>query len=412
MFKQAYASMINLAQKPERNQAWSKGEIILSSWQKRGYCIDAMRTLSRSQLPKPVFDFADGAAEDEVTMRGNESDFGKYALVPRPLEGAAGRDMSLELFGKKLSMPVIVGPTGLSGLFWPNGERETARAATKAGTAYCLSHGSTCTLEELAQTGAAPKWMQVFIYRERDFTQELCERAQAANYDALVLTIDNQVLGKRERDLANGFAIPPEFGFTGYLSMLAKYRWLWRMRGTYGRLTFANYARPGEDTNLSQLAGRMSELLDPAMTWDDVRWVRDIWKGPMILKGVLHPEDAAKAIDMGVDSVVVSNHGGRQLDTAITSITALPGIFDAIGGRASILIDGGIRRGTDVLKAVALGATACLIGRPQLWGVAVAGEAGVAHVLDIYARELDIAMGLCGAKSLAEITPELLAAGG
>ena len=412
MFKQAHASMISVAQKPERNQAWSKGEIILSSWQKRGYCIDAMRTLSRSQLPKPVFDFADGAAEDEVTMRGNESDFGKYALVPRPLEGAAGRDMSLELFGKKLSMPVIVGPTGLSGLFWPNGERETARAATKAGTAYCLSHGSTCTLEELAQTGAAPKWMQVFIYRERDFTQELCERAQAANYDALVLTIDNQVLGKRERDLANGFAIPPEFGFTGYLRMLAKYRWLWRMRDTYGRLTFANYARSGENTNLSQLAGRMSELLDPAMTWDDVRWVRDMWKGPMILKGVLHPEDAAKAIDMGVDSVVVSNHGGRQLDTAITSITALPGIFDAIGGRASILIDGGIRRGTDVLKAVALGATACLIGRPQLWGVAVAGEAGVAHVLDILARELDIAMGLCGAKSLAEITPELLAARG
>ena len=379
-----------------------------TSWQKRGYSINAIRGLARTELPKPVFDYADGAAEREVTMQGNENDFKRYALVPRPLIGAAKRDISVELFGKKLALPLIVGPTGLSGLFWPDGERETARAAAAAGTAFCLSHGSTCTLEELAETGVAPRWMQVFIYRERDFTRELCTRAKAANFDALTLTLDNQVIGKRERDLANGFTIPPEFDVRSYISMIAKYRWLWRMRSAYGNLTFANYTRAGEKNDLSQLAKRMGDLLDPGMTWDDVSWVRDLWTGPMILKGVLHPEDAAKAAAIGVDALVVSNHGGRQLDGAITSLAALPGIVDAVSGQMPILMDGGVRRGTDVLKVLALGATACLIGRPHLWGLAVAGKAGVKHVLDIYAQELDIAMGLCGIKALAEITPELL----
>ena len=190
--------------------------------------------------------------------------------------------------------------------------------------------------------------------------------------------------------------------------MITKYRWLWRMRSAYRTLTFANYMRVGEKNDLSKLAQRMGNLLDPGMTWDDVSWVRDLWKGPMILKGVLHPEDAARAASIGVDALVVSNHGGRQLDGAITSLAALPGIVDAVPGQIPILMDGGIRRGTDVLKALALGATACLIGRPHLWGLAVAGNAGVKHVLDIYAEELNIAMGLCGIKALAEITPELL----
>ena len=379
-----------------------------TSWQKRGYSIDAIRELARTELPKPVFDYADGAAEREITMQGNENDFKNYALVPRPLKGAATCDISVELFGKKLALPLIVGPTGLSGLFWPDGERETARAAAAAGTAFCLSHGSTCTLEELAETGVTPRWMQVFIYRERDFTRELCNRAKDANFDALMLTLDNQVIGKRERDLSNGFTIPPEFGFDSYISMITKYRWLWRMRSAYRTLTFANYMRVGEKNDLSQLAQRMGNLLDPGMTWDDVSWVRDLWKGPMILKGVLHPEDAARAATIGVDALVVSNHGGRQLDGAITSLAALPGIVDAVPGQMPILMDGGVRRGTDVLKALALGATACLIGRPHLWGLAVAGKAGVKHVLDIYAQELGIAMGLCGVKALAEITPELL----
>tara|TARA_Y100001960_G_scaffold319229_1_gene390252 strand:- start:517 stop:1677 length:1161 start_codon:yes stop_codon:yes gene_type:complete len=381
---------------------------MISSWKKQGYSIDAMRLLARNELPKPVFDYADGGAEREITMRSNESAFKRYALVPKPLRGAANRDLSATLFGKKITLPLVIGPTGLSGLFWPDGEREAAKATAEAGTIFCLSHGSTCTIEELAATGISPRWMQVFIYREREFTRELCKRAQASGYEALILTLDNQVIGKRERDLANGFTIPPEFNVFSYIQMITKYRWLWRMRNAYKNLTFANYARAGEKTSLYQLAQRMSDILDPGMTWDDISWLRDIWKGPLIIKGVLDPEDAAKATTIGIDALVISNHGGRQLDGAITSLAALPSIVEVVSRKMPILIDGGIRRGTDILKVLALGATACMIGRPHLWGLSVAGKAGVKHVIDIYAGELDTAMGLCGIKNLAEITPELL----
>lgn len=377
-------------------------------WRRQGYSIDAMRALARARLPRPVFDFGDGGAEDEVTLRRNESAFDAYAFVPKPLDGAADRDLSIELFGQRLAMPVIVGPTGLSGLFWPDGERATARAATAAGTAFCLSHGSVCSLEDLAGTGAVPRWMQVFIYRDRGFTRSLVERAKAADYDALVLTTDNQMLGKRERDVRNGFTIPPSFGLADYAAMLTRMGWIWRMRGELGRLTFGNYAELGGAVDITSLAAQMADLLDPAMNWDDVRWLREIWPKPLILKGILSPEEAARAADAGVDAVVVSNHGGRQLDGAIASFGALPAVVDRLDGRIPVLLDGGVRRGTDVLKARSLGATACLVGRPQLWGVAVAGQAGVAHILDIYRRELDIAMGLCGLTALNDVTSDLL----
>ena len=371
-----------------------------------------MRELARAALPRPVFDFADGGAEDERTLRRNESAFADYTLLPRPLNGAATRDMSLTLLGQKLSMPVIIGPTGLGGLFWPDGERAAARAAARAGTAYCLSHGSVCTLEQLAGTKAAPRWMQVFIYRERGFTRELAERAQAAGYDALVLTVDNQLLGNRERDVRNGFAIPPRFSAADMAIMATKLPWLLRMRGEFSRLTFGNYARPGKQENLKALAGRMNQLLDPSMNWADVDEVRRIWRGPLILKGLVHPDEAREAVARGVDSIVVSNHGGRQLDGAAASLDALPAVLRAVDGRIPVLMDGGVRRGADVVKALCLGAAACLIGRPQLWGVAVAGQQGVAHVLDILRREIDRTMGLCGASSLADLTPDLLVAPG
>ena len=211
-----------------------------------------------------MFDFADGGAEDERTLRRNEAAFDDLELLPQPLSGAAERDLSVTLFGKRLSLPVIVGPTGLAGLFWPDGERCAARAAAAAGTAFCLSHGSVCTLEELAATGAAPRWMQVFVYRDRGFTRELTERAAAAGYDALVLTIDNQLLGNRERDIRNGFAIPPRFGPADLCRHGAEGRgWLWRMRSELTRITFGNYVRPGEAADIKALAGRMASLLDP-----------------------------------------------------------------------------------------------------------------------------------------------------
>jgi len=250
--------------------------------------------------------------------------------------------------------------------------------------------------------------MQVFIYRERDFTRELTERAAEANYDALVLTTDNQMLGNRERDLRNGFTIPPRFGLNGLAAMAFKAEWLWRMRKDLKRITFGNYVRPGEAADIKSLAGRMATLLDPSMHWGDVNDLRKLWTKPLILKGILHPDEAKMAVERGVDALIVSNHGGRQLDGAASGLDALPAILDAVGGRIPVLVDGGIRRGTDVVKALALGAKACLIGRPQLWGVAVAGEAGVARVLEIYRQEIERTMGLCGVTRIDQIDKNLL----
>ncbi|HEX6091922.1 MAG TPA: alpha-hydroxy acid oxidase [Dongiaceae bacterium] len=378
------------------------------AWQRRAYSIDALRGLARGALPRPVFDFADGGAEDEFTLRRNEAAFDDLRLLPQPLRGAATRDLSVTLFGKRLSLPVIVGPTGLAGLFWPDGERCAARAAAAVGTGFCLSHGSVCTLEQLAATGAAPRWMQVFVYRDRGFTRELTERAAAAGFDALVLTTDNQLLGNRERDIRNGFSIPPRFGPAEYLSMALRPGWLWRMRGELNRITFGNYVRPGEVADIRAIAGRMASLLDPSMTWKDVEELRKIWSGPLILKGVLHPAETKIALERGVDGLIVSNHGGRQLDGTPASLEALPAVVDAVAGKIPVLLDGGVRRGADVVKALALGAAACLVGRPQLWGLAVAGEAGVAHMLDIYRREIDRVLGLCGITRIADIDRTLL----
>jgi L-lactate dehydrogenase (cytochrome)/(S)-mandelate dehydrogenase len=305
-------------------------------------------------------------------------------------------------------MPVMIGPTGLAGLYWPDGERAAARAAASAGPAYCLSHGSVCTIEDLAGTGASPRWMQVFIFRDRGFTRELTERAAKAGYDALVLTVDNQLVGNRERDVVNGFSIPPRFGIAGMAGMALKGGWFLRMRNDLPRITFGNYVRPGEKADIAKLAGRISSLLDPSMSWSDVTELRKLWKGPLILKGILDPAEARRAVDEGMDGLIVSNHGGRQLDIVPATIDALPAVAEAVGGRVPILLDGGVRRGGDVVKAIALGATACLIGRPQLWGLSVAGEAGVAHVLDIYRREIDRVMGLCGITRLADIKPDLI----
>jgi L-lactate dehydrogenase (cytochrome)/(S)-mandelate dehydrogenase len=378
------------------------------AWRRKAYSLAAMRDLARRALPRPVFDFADGGAEDEWTLRRNERAFGDIALAPRPLNGASTRDLAVDLFGRRLSMPVLIGPTGLSGLFWPGGEIAAARAAAAAGTAYCLSHASVCTIEEMAASGAAPRWMQAFVYRDRGFTQEFVERAQAAGYDGLVLTVDNQLLGNRERDIRNGFTIPPRFGARDLAAMAGKLPWLMRMRRELPRVTFANYLRPGEASDIASIAARMGSILDPSLSWRDVDWLRGLWKGPLLLKGVLHPDEAREAVKRGIDGLIVSNHGGRQLDGALATIDALPAIAAAVEGAIPILLDGGIRRGADVVKALALGAKACLIARPQLWGLAVAGEAGVAHVLETLRREIDRVMGLMGAARLDDIGADLL----
>jgi isopentenyl diphosphate isomerase/L-lactate dehydrogenase-like FMN-dependent dehydrogenase len=357
-------------------------------WRRDCYSVKAMRAKARRVLPRPIFDFVDGGAEDEWTLRRNETAFQEICLLPRPLNGSRDRDLSINLVGHRLSMPVMIGPTGLAGLMWPQGEAAAARAAASEGTAYCLSHGSVCKLE--------------------DISEELANRAAAAGYDALVLTVDNQMLGNRERDLRNGFTIPPKFKLTDILAMAGKLPWLTRMRPELSRITFGNYVRGGEIIDIGTLAKRMSGLLDPTMSWSDVDWLRNIWKGPLIIKGILHPDEARQALVRGVDGVIVSNHGGRQLDGAASSIEALPAIVEAVAGRIPVLIDGGIRRGSDVVKALSLGAACCLIARPQLWGLAVAGEAGVAQILEILRREIDRTMALMGASRIADLTSELI----
>ena len=380
----------------------------LQAWRRRAYNVAALRAKARSVLPRPIFDFADGGAEDERTLRRNETAFSDFGLLPRPLRGAGERDLSIELFGKSVRLPVLIGPTGLSGLFWPGGECAAARAAAVAGTIYCASHASVVPLETIAACGVAPRWMQIFVYRDRGFTREFAERAAAAQFDALVLTIDNQLTGNRERDLRNGFTIPPRFGPVALAGMALKLPWLFRMRQELKRITFANYVERLGATDLKTLAQRMPSLLDPSFSWRDVDALRNWWKGPLLLKGILHPQDAREALARGVDGIIVSNHGGRQLDGAVAAVEALPDVVEAVEGRLPVLIDGGIRRGSDVVIALALGARACLIGRPHLWGLAVAGEAGVAEVLDIFRREIDRVMGLCGVSRIADIRPDLL----
>jgi L-lactate dehydrogenase (cytochrome)/(S)-mandelate dehydrogenase len=362
--------------------------------------------MARRRLPRMVFDFCDGAAEDEITRARNEAAFADWEFLPTPLNGTAARDQSVELFGERLALPVIIGPTGLSGMLWPRGEAAAARAAAAAGTVYTMSHGSTVAIEDLAGEVTGPLWFQNFMYRDRGLTRSFAERAQAAGYRVLVLTVDNQVLGQRERDLVNGFVIPPRVSWRSAIDVARALPWALRM--ARAPLTFVNYVSE-ERKDIVSLAAYVAGMLDPTLCWKDVDWLRGIWRGPLLLKGVLHPDEARRALEHGIDGVIVSNHGGRQLDTAVPAIRALPRVVEAVAGRIPVLLDGGVRRGSHVVKAVALGATACLIGRPHLWGLAVAGEAGVAQVLEIFRRDIDRVLALCGWDGIAEVDRSALA---
>ncbi len=362
--------------------------------------------MARRRLPRMVFDFCDGGAEDEITRAQNEAGFADWQFLPQPLAGTTVRDPSTLLFGQKLALPVIIGPTGLSGMLWPQGELAAARAAAAAGTVYTMSHGSTVSIEDLAAAAPGPLWFQNFMYRDRGLTRSFAERAQAAGYQALVLTIDNQVLGQRERDLKNGFVIPPRVSWRSVVDVARALPWAVRMARV--PLTFVNYVTE-EKRDIVSLAAHIAGLLDPTLNWRDVDWLRGIWRGPLLLKGVLHPDEAKAALDHGVDGLIVSNHGGRQLDGAIAAIRALPAVADAVAGRIPVLLDGGVRRGSHVVKALALGATACTIGRPHLWGLAVAGEAGVARVLEIFRRDIDRVLALGGWDGVAALDRRVLA---
>jgi L-lactate dehydrogenase (cytochrome)/(S)-mandelate dehydrogenase len=371
-----------------------------TSFEQRAFSVAELRRMAKQRLPRMVFDFCDGGAEDELTRAENEAGFADWQFLPQPLAGTTARDQSVELFGQKLALPVIIGPTGLSGMLWPRGELAAARAAHAAGTVYTMSHGSTVSIEDLARATPGPLWFQNFMYRDRGLTRSFAERAQAAGYKALVLTIDNQVLGQRERDLRNGFVIPPRLSWRSVVDVARA--WPWALRMARAPLTFVNYVTD-EKQDIVSLAAHIAGLLDPTLNWRDVDWLRGIWRGPLLLKGVLHPDEARAGLDHGVDGVIVSNHGGRQLDGAIAAIRALPAVVDATQGRIPVLLDGGVRRGSHVVKALALGAAACTIGRPHLWGLAVAGEAGVARVFEILRRDIDRVLALGGWDGVAAL---------
>ncbi len=370
------------------------------------HSIAELRRVAQRRLPRAVFDFVDGGAEDEKVVRRNEAALAEISFLPRPLNATLERDQSVELFGERLSVPVLIGPTGLAGMLWPRGEAESAQAAKQAGTVYTMSHASTVSIEALAREVGGRLWMQVFLYRDRGLTQDFVERAHAAGYRALVVTTDNQMPGWRERDLRNGFTVPLRLTPGNVIDMALHAGWLARMAQT-PRFTFANYPRDVGGGVLS-VAARIGSLLGTDIGWKDIEWLRGLWDRSLLIKGILHPDEARRAVALGVDGIVVSNHGGRQLDAVPASVEALPAVLDAVGGAVPVLMDGGVRRGSDVLKVLALGARACLIGRPQLWGLAAAGRDGVAMALDIYRREIDRVMGLCGWSRLSQIDRSVL----
>ena len=364
-----------------------------------------LREAARRRLPRVVFDYLDGGAEDETTIAWNREAFGRWALVPRILPGVASIDLSADLFGERLGLPLIVGPTGLNGIFWPRADVLLARAAGAAGAAFTLSTASNSSLEDVAAAGPGVRWFQLYAWGERSLWGRLLERAAAAGYRALVVTVDTLALGKRERDLRNDFAHEVRYTARVVLDGLRHPRWLvgtWLRGGVPRFENWAEFAPKGADAR--QLTTLVRARRSPDLSWDDLAWLRERWRGPFLIKGVLAAEDAKQAADMGADGVVVSNHGGRQLDGAIATLDALVPIVDAAGDRLVVILDGGVRRGADVIKALALGARAVLLGRAPLYGLAAGGEPGAARALAILRDEMERAMLLMGCRSVAALS--------
>lgn len=370
--------------------------------------IQDLRALAQKRIPRAIFDYADRGSYDERTIGANRADLAALNLRQRVMIDVSDRNLATTLVGEKAAIPVAIAPTGLTGLFHGNGEILGARAAEAFGVPFTLSTMSICSIEDVAAATTKPFWFQLYVMRDRGFSQSLVERAIAAKCSALVLTLDLQIQGQRHRDLKNGLSVPPRLTLANALDTATKPAWA--LRVLFGkRRSFGNLAGHVKNAgNLTTLSQWTASQFDPSLSWDDIAWVRKIWPGKLILKGVLDVEDAKQAAATGADAVVVSNHGGRQLDGAISSIRALPRIVDAIGDRTEILFDGGVQSGQDVLKAMALGARGCLIGKSFLYGLAAMGQAGVAKTLDILARELDVSMALTGTRSVADITGAVL----
>ena len=370
--------------------------------------IEDLRRRARRRLPKVIFEFIDGGAQDETTLHANREDFQKWRFRTRVLTDVSKRDQSITLFGQHCASPLILAPTGLAGLLSRRGELAAARAAEKYGVPYCLSTMATCSIEEITTETTQPKWFQLYVLRDRGLTKEFIERARASRCTALVLTVDTKVQGPRERDMRNGFTVPPRFTIATILDFARHFSWLFDV-GLGPRIAFRNFeGTKAAATDAVTITEFIAGQYDLTVNWRDVEWFKSAWGGPVLLKGILSVEDAKLAAAHGVDGVIVSNHGGRQLEGAVSAVHALPAIADAVGDRLEVVLDGGIRRGADVVRARALGARACMIGRAWLYGLASAGQAGVERALEILRDEIDITLTLLGRPTLAEVDRDAL----
>lgn len=370
-----------------------------------------LQRVARRRVPRMFYDYADSGAWTESTYRANESDFQKIRFRQRVAVDMEGRSLATQMIGQDVSMPVGLAPTGLTGMQHADGEMLAAQAAADFGVPFTLSTMSICSIEDVARHTRKPFWFQLYVMRDRGFIEDLIGRARDAGCSALMLTLDLQILGQRHKDIKNGLSAPPKPTLANLIDLVTKPRWCMGMLGT-PRRTFGNIVGHAKGVkDISSLSSWTAEQFDPKLSWADIEWIKRIWGGKLILKGILDEEDARMAADSGADALVVSNHGGRQLDGAMSSIEALPGIAEAVGKDIEVWMDGGIRSGQDVLKAWALGARGTLIGRPFLYGLGAFGQEGVRRALEIIHKEADITMALCGRKNLSQVDRSVLLPG-
>jgi L-lactate dehydrogenase (cytochrome) len=371
-------------------------------------CIDDLQKLAKRRVPKMFYDYADSGSWTESTYRANETDLQQIKFRQRVALDVSNRTTEMTMLGEKVTMPVGLAPTGLTGMQHADGEILAARAAAEFGVPFTLSTMSICSIEDVAENTDKPFWFQLYVMRDRDFVSRLVERARDANCSALMITLDLQILGQRHKDVHNGLSAPPKLTLRNMINMATKPGWCLGMLGTKRRAfrNIVGHVKGVED--MSSLASWTNSQFDPSLSWDDVAAIRKQWGGKLIIKGILDAEDAKAAVNIGADAIIVSNHGGRQLDGAMSAIAALPAIVDAVGNKAEVWMDSGIRSGQDVLRAIALGAKATLIGRAFLYGLGARGQDGVRETLEIIHKELDVTMGLCGRSDLASIDDSIL----
>jgi L-lactate dehydrogenase (cytochrome) len=372
-------------------------------------CIEDLRQAARRKVPRAFFDYAEAGSYSQETLRANRYDLEHVKLRQRVLVDVSERSLTTSIIGEQAALPLALAPIGLCGMQHGDGEILACRAAQAAGIPFTLSTMSICSIEDVAEAVGRPFWFQLYVMRDRGFIKALIERAAAAKCSALVLTVDLQVLGQRHCDIRNGMTVPPEIKLSNLIDIATKPAWAFSIlkgkRKTFGNL--AGHVRGME--NVTSLAQWTASQFDPTLNWKDVEWVRSLWPGKLILKGILDVEDARTAIKTGASALIVSNHGGRQLDGAPSSISALPKVADAVGADIEVMFDGGIRTGADVLRALALGARSCMIGRSYIYGLGAGGQAGVAKAIEVLGKELDVTMALCGVKSVEDIDRRVVA---